>query len=234
MRLKILLLLALFYSCRNDHSTEIQKATFIDSISKKSDTLSYKELISIVDSTRLNFQQKYSANAQEVTEEIKNYLVQIIGSDFFKYWQNTPWDFNGITTDPQEGSIACGFFVTTVLRDVGIQLNRHGLAVCPSLQMMKTLTSSKEIRNLSRFNYSQFCDWLEKYGKSVFIVGLDYHTGFIVNDGDEVWFIHSNYINKVGVVKEKVTQSQALQVSKTRYVVCLSDSKKFLENWLFH
>lgn len=208
--------------------------TIISTPVTKENSLTYRQLISLVDSTRKSFGNNYTKETETVSVQAKAYFNQIIGSDVFRHWRGTPWDFNGITTDPQKGNIACGFFVTTVLRDVGIQLNRHKLAVCPSLQMMRALTSSKEIRNLSRSNYSQFCDWLKKYGKSVFIVGLDYHTGFIVNDGKEVWFIHSNYINRVGVVKEKVNLSQALQVSKTRYVTCLTDSKKFLESWLLH
>jgi hypothetical protein len=90
------------------------------------------------------------------------------------------------------------------------------LSICPSMIMMKALTSAKEIKNLSRFSYEQFSDYLKENGPAVFIVGLDYHTGFIVNDGNESWFIHSNYINKEGVVKERVSDSKALKSSKTR------------------
>jgi hypothetical protein len=100
--------------------------------------------------------------------------------------------------------------------------------------MMKELTSKRDIKNLSSLNYSDFTDWLHRYGKSVFIIGLDYHTAFIVNDGKECWFIHSNYIYKIGVIKEPVTESTALKASKTRYITCLTDNEKFLRNWLFH
>lgn len=32
--------------------------------------------------------------------------------------------------------------------------------------------------------------------------GLDIHTGFIVNNGDEVYFIHSSYVDQFMVVQE--------------------------------
>src|SRR6187455_2399459 len=32
-------------------------------------------------------------------------------------WIGTAWNFNGTSEKPQQGSIACGYFVTTILRD---------------------------------------------------------------------------------------------------------------------
>lgn len=100
--------------------------------------------------------------------------------------------------------------------------------------MMKELTSSKDIKNLSYLTYKEFGNWMRDYGKGLFIVGLDFHTGFIVNDGNEVWFMHSNYINKAGVLKEKLTESAALKSSKTRFITCLTENENFLRNWLFN
>ena len=45
-------------------------------------------------------------------------------------------------------------------------------------------------------------------------------------------FIHSNYIGRKGVTKEKVMNSTALQSSKTRWVVSLTGDKDFLKRWL--
>lgn len=64
----------------------------------------------------------------------KRHLVisRIITDSLMPCWYGTPWDFNGCTADPGKGSIACGYFVTTVLRDAGLQLNRIRLAQSPS------------------------------------------------------------------------------------------------------
>lgn len=99
---------------------------------------------------------------------------------------------------------------------------------------MKELTSSKSIMNISSLDYDEFTNLIKSYGKALFIAGLDFHTGFIMNDGNEVWFIHSNYIMKAGVMKEKVKESLALKSSKTRYITCLSNNEKFLRSWLLY
>lgn len=51
----------------------------------------------------------------------KRHLVisRIIIDSLMPCWYGTPWDFNGCTTEPGKGSIACGYFVSTVLRDAG-------------------------------------------------------------------------------------------------------------------
>lgn len=61
---------------------------------------------------------------------------------------------------------------------------------------------------------------LEKYilGKNknqVYIVGLDFHTGFITRENKDIYFIHSNYIRNEGVIKELTKNSKALNASKT-------------------
>lgn len=98
--------------------------------------------------------------------------------------------------------------------------------------MMKSLTPKQRIKNLSYLSYSAFNDTLNEYGKGVYIIGLDFHTGFIINDGKENWFIHSNYIGRKGVTKKLVINSRALKSSKTRWVVSLTGDKNFLQKWL--
>lgn len=56
---------------------------------------------------------------------------------------------------------------------------------------------------------------LSKPQNTVYIVGLDFHTGFITRENRDTYFIHSNYIQNKGVVKEKTDSSKALNASKT-------------------
>ena len=56
---------------------------------------------------------------------------------------------------------------------------------------------------------------LSKSKNTVYIVGLDFHTGFITRENKDTYFIHSSYIENKGVVKEKTETSQALNASKT-------------------
>jgi hypothetical protein len=199
---------------------------------------SYKEIKERIDSTRKSFRKEYLKANKSMQEKIADrarlYLLKSINDDLYSYWKGTPWDFNGITSAPNKGNIACGYFVTGLLQDCGYKLNRIKLSTCASMIMMKELTSFKDIKNLSSLSYEEFENWVKDYGEGLFIVGLDFHTGFIANDGKDRWFIHSNYINNIGVIKEKVAESAALKSSKTRYITCLTDNEKFLRSWLLN
>jgi hypothetical protein len=178
------------------------------------------------------YMQSDTLGKKGLFEEIKNYWVNAIGNDLYQYWKNTPWDFNGTTIKPGQGTIACGFFVATLLQDMQLKVNRRKLSVCASSQMMKSLVPKQQLKNISRLSYADFNEKLKDYGKGVYIIGLDFHTGFIVNDGKENWFIHSNYINRKGVIKETVMNAAALKSSKTRWIVSLTGDKYFLQRWL--
>lgn len=205
----------------------------------KSDSIaikSYEEVKYAIEENRKQFSLKYSSlsnlNNKESIKEISSYWVNTISNDLYNKWKNTPWDFNGTTTKPQQGNIACGFFVTAILQDMGLKINRRKLSICASSQMMKSLAPQQRLNNLSYLSYSEFNDTMKEYGKGVYIIGLDFHTGFIINDGKENWFIHSNYIGRKGVTKELVMNSPALRSSKTRWVVSLTGDKDFLQRWL--
>jgi hypothetical protein len=236
MKLPLFILLSVcFCNCqqaKNNGKQNQQLTIPNDSLSVKS----YEELIAKIASKRKEFSIKYSTensfNQKKAIEEICSYWVNAIGNDLYNKWQNTPWDFNGTTTQPQRGTIACGYFVTAILQDMNLKINRTKLSVCASSEMMKSLTPQQRIKNLSYLSYNDFNNNLSEYGKGVYIIGLDFHTGFIVNDGKENWFIHSNYIGRIGVTKETVLNSAALRSSKTRWLISLTNDKDFLHRWL--
>ena len=53
-------------------------------------------------------------------------------------WLGTPWDFNGTAKGPGAGKIACGYFVATVLKDAGFQVDRYQLAQQPSENILRS------------------------------------------------------------------------------------------------
>jgi hypothetical protein len=197
-------------------------------------TREYKELKKEITQNRKQFLYRYAAAADKtrLLAEIKNYWVATLGSDLYEQWKGTPWDFNGTTQTPRQGAIACGYFVTHLLQDMGCTLDRVKLSTCPSLTMMKSLAPEQPVLNLSRLSYAAFNERIKKAGRGVFIAGLDFHTGFLINDGTETWFLHSNYIGRQGVVKEKITASAALQASQSRFVILLTEDEAFLQRWM--
>ena len=77
-----------------------------------------------------------------------------------------------------------------------------------------------------------FMAYLKLNGFGLYIVGLDNHTGFIFNDGLDIWFIHSSILGTRDVQKEKAAGSSILQKSKYRIVGKISADEIVLENWI--
>jgi hypothetical protein len=147
-------------------------------------------------------------------------------------WLGTKWDFNGTTEVPRQGKIACGYFVTTVLRDAGLPIARVKLAQCASEQIVINLVQDKYVKRFSNIDMDNFMAYLKLNGFGLYVIGLDNHTGFIFNDGVDIWFIHSTIVGTRDVQKEKAASSTILKNSKYRIVGKISADEKILNKWI--
>ncbi|WP_196889870.1 hypothetical protein [Aureivirga sp. CE67] len=166
------------------------------------------------------------------TEEFGNKFIDLIDKQIFPYWYGTHWDYNGITETPNKGSIACGYFVTTTLRDMGVPIKRVKMAQAASEKMIKTLVSKENIYRFSYLNINEFERELNKIGDGLYIVGLDNHTGFILSNEKGDFFIHSSGYYPWQVVKEKLSNSKFIIQSKYRVIGKISSDKKFISSWV--
>jgi hypothetical protein len=158
-------------------------------------------------------------------------FIAIVCDSIIPYWMGTKWDFNGFTEKPQQGTIACGYFVTTVLRDAGVKLNRIALAQCASEEMIQKLVNKKYIHRYSNISQSDFINRLRETGKGLYIIGLDNHTGFIHYADDGIWFIHSSYVSPGTVAKHDAINNSILSFSKYRVTGKISDDELLLKSW---
>jgi hypothetical protein len=158
----------------------------------------------------------FEACKNSPAEENKKRLTHFIADSLLPCWYGTPWDFNGTTQTPQTGAIACGYFVTTTLRDAGMKIDRVKLAQCASEQLVKTTCT--DLQRFSNRSLEDFVAAVKKNGFGLYITGLDNHTGFIYNDGREVYFIHSGVIAPRCALREKAIESVTLRNSKYRVV----------------
>ena len=167
--------------------------------------------------------------ANRQPKEVSDYLFKLVRYDIYAYWHGTRWAFYGMTRTPQQGTIACGYFVTNTLADLGFKIDNVKLAQCVSGDMIKVLCT-----DIHSFNgIKNFEAYMEKQPEnSVFIVGLDFHTGYIVKDAAGSYFLHSNYIGKEGVIKEKIGESAALANNKFFMIGSLTANKKLLKQWV--
>ncbi len=188
------------------------------------DAKNYPKTLDSIKQIRSHLKGKSNA---EIAKVFTNQLTNKI----FPYWYGTHWDFNGTTQTPNEGSIACGYFVTTTLRDLGVDINRVKLAQCASEEMIKKLVTEDNIYRFSNKSIEEFEQTLKEKGNGIYVVGLDNHTGFLYLSEEGNYFIHSSGARPFKVVKEKFMESSLLMKSKYRVAGKLSGDKKLLSNW---
>ncbi|MES2777716.1 MAG: hypothetical protein V4722_26290 [Bacteroidota bacterium] len=164
--------------------------------------------------------------------QLQKAFVSVMVDSLFPYWYGTPWDFNGTSQKPGEGSIACGYFITTLLQDAGVPIRRVKLAQCASQEMIYDLVKKNPKKVFSNAPIETFVEYIREQGFGLSIVGLDAHVGFLYNDGSEVFFIHAKWVNPRAVVKEIASQSEVLYHSAYKIVGKISDDVVFLKRWV--
>ena len=206
MRFKLFIIIVitiLFSSCTKKNSKDSQLAG--------EQNITYKEYIS---------------NIQNIKdqEKRKSTFFTFINDFVPYYWTSTKWSFNGTSRIPKQGTIACGYFVTNILSDFGFTINRTYLAQQPSSVMIKKICSENSIKHFS--SITEVIKYLKtRKEKEVYIVGLDFHAGFIIRDKKNIYFLHSNYINSKGVVKELLIKSLAFRHSKSYMIGSISENE---------
>jgi hypothetical protein len=199
-------------------------------------THNYKEILAQLEAGRRKLASRYQrASAAErivLIDEARTVITRSIYDDLVPAWYGTAWDFNGTSETPQQGKIACGYFVSTVLRDAGYKVERVRLAQQASENIILSLTTDSFVKRFRRVAIGDFVDAVKEWGPGIYIVGLDIHVGFIVNTGDEVYFIHSSYVEPYTVVREKAIESRILAGSNYRVLGKVFADDRLISNWL--
>lgn len=159
-------------------------------------------------------------------------LLEAMLPEMMRCWLGTKWDYNGMTEQPGDGKIACGYYVSTVMRDAGFNLHRIKLAQQPSQRILRAFVPRSDMHIHSGMRYAAFCEKVKSLEKGIYIVGLDHHVGFIVHDGSQLSFIHSSAGAPQCVVDESERNAEALQESTYRVVGNVTAQTPTLLNWL--
>ena len=196
----------------------------------------YKDSVARLEAERLRFASRYqhasSTERAAVIADARAVITRSIYDDLFPAWYGTPWDFNGTSEIPQQGKIACGYFVSTILRDAGLKVERVRLAQQASENIILSLTTNTFVKRFRRVPINEFVNVVKQWGPGIYIVGLDVHVGFIVNTGADVYFIHSSYIEPYAVVSEKAIESKILASSNYRVLGNVFADDVLITNWL--
>jgi len=146
-------------------------------------------------------------------------------------WFGTAWTFNGHSTTPGEGSIACGYFVTTIVRHAGFDIDRVALAQAASEKIILTLSDPAETWRFSDREAEEVIDEVRASGgDGLYAVGLDRHAAFLVIDGDRADLCHSSVLDGRDVRCEDAVESRGF-ISRYRVIGKLL-GRRMLVPWL--
>ena len=186
-----------------------------------------------VENERAALKAKYStsSNKTQNLDETRKLLTEYLYNDIFNHWYTTKWSFEGHTETPKQGTIACGYFVSTTLRDVGFNLNRYKLAQKSPEEEAKVIACGTSIEKRENISKQELKNYFLKQKDGIYFIGLDFHVGYIYKNNQEVYFIHSNYIENKGVMKETIENSKAI-VSSKYFIVSITHNDNLIKKWL--
>ncbi|MFS4418245.1 hypothetical protein [Maribacter sp. 2307ULW6-5] len=168
--------------------------------------------------------------SHQVGQRFTAHLVNRI----FPHWYGTEWTFNGHTAVPKKGSIACGYFVSTTLRDMGLNLNRYHMAQKGPLDEAQMISSGSAITTITAQTAQEAMDALDAYAEEgLYFIGFDKgHVGFLLKEKGQLSLIHSNYLWPVSVVSEPLEKAAILNKFSTYHLVPITHNPGLMQKWL--
>lgn len=171
----------------------------------------------------------------EVLGRARTALVRALADELLPAWSGTPWSMQGTATHPGEDSIACGYFVSTVLRDAGLDLNRVKFGQAAALRIQRATTpDGVKVHRFFSIPPARLAERIAALGDGVYLIGLDVHVGFVVVDGEDVWFVHSSYTDDRVVIRESLANAKAIANSQSHgyFVSELFSTDASVRKWL--
>ncbi|MCB9764126.1 MAG: hypothetical protein H6739_30425 [Alphaproteobacteria bacterium] len=173
------------------------------------------------------------ADAEErpaVLSEARAAAFEAITQELMPAWAGTPWAFYGTTQAPGQGDIACGYYVSTVLRDAGFKVERVKMAQQASEYIIRSLTPESQILRRWGASPDAIVDAVAARGDGLDVVGLDYHVAFLVTREGKTQMCHSNFFTPSEVLCEPAREAIALHSNVHVVGRILGDG--LMEAWL--
>lgn len=242
--LTLLLCIILFTSCSNDQQGNTVENFPADSY------IASKELHTSQNLTELGFKLYTNSDYNEAKNEIQKQLESIKKTDKEKldtkttfsdfllnkiipHWYGTKWSFNGHTSMPKSGEIACGYFVSTTLQDAGLNVNRFQLAQQSPLNEATSLALDKDVQFFDEETAKESLEKMRKQlNEGIYFIGFGKsHVGFLVKRKRSVILIHSNYIDEKGVDIEFADNSKVFHSFKQFYITPITENQTLMDSW---
>ena len=204
-----------------------------------SQTTNYTKSLKSIKENKTQFQTRYKSAVTKnekklVLADAKIFILNSILNTILPQWMGTPWSFEGHSEQPNTGSIACGYFVSTTLNQCGFNINRYKLAQKNPKNEALIIQLDNSIEHFENKSVSEFKSYFLKNKKDgIYFIGLDFHVGYLQKEGEHLYFIHSNYINSEGVVKEEISSSKAFK-SSHYYVANITQNDLLIKKWILN
>lgn len=193
--------------------------------------LSYEQARAELASRRTELSATWKKRPNEARQEARTTLLAYLENSAFPAWEGTTWDFYGTTTTPREGKIACGYYVTTVLEQAGFRLKRVLLAQQASAWLVETVARGTRVDWIRPAGNREAVEEIRRrFGDGLYVIGFDYHVGFLRLEGDRAAFCHSSFIEPGSVTCEDPVPAGAF-ASRT-YVVADALNDRLLDDWI--
>lgn len=167
-------------------------------------------------------------------DNVKRVFTNQLVDKIIPFWYGTPWSFGGHTAVPNQGKIACGYFISTTLRDMGIKLNRYTLAQKSPIDEAKMISCGAVIDKVVQDTPEKAFEEIDRLTKEgLYFIGFDEgHVGYLLKRKGELLLIHSNYLAPVSVCIETLKESRVFKRFTTFHLVSISNNEPLLQRWL--
>jgi len=191
----------------------------------------YTALLHKIKTDRLYFKSLYQTNPTKAIDSASTYLYKNLIDKIVPHWYGTQWDFNGYTNKPNDGLIACGYFVSTTLKHLGFNLNRYKMAQQAGLIEARMLQPKTELKIYSNLTFAALETKVNSiYSDGVYFVGLDNHVGYVLIKDKTLYFLHSSYCDDKVVIE--LAETSACFRSNIYVFAEISTNKKLVTNWI--
>ena len=179
------------------------------------------------------FKNLYQTNRNTAIDSASTHLYSKLINEIIPHWYGTEWDFNGYTNTPNDGLIACGYFVSTTLKHLGFNLNRYKMAQAAGLNEAKLLQSKSELKIYSGLTFKELETKVNSvYTDGIYFVGLDNHVGYVLIKDKTLYFLHSSYCDDKVVIE--LAETSACFASNIYVFAEVTTNKTLVTNWIFN
>lgn len=242
MKILLTFFVVFFFSCSESSKASAQISTaFADSEPEKLllvkaveakpiVKVDYKMLVSGYEKRRLAVADNWKSSPENYSAIEAELLASF--STLSDQWMGTRWALGAPQSKVpgKDNRINCGTFVGRILNDAGFRVKVNHLQRQPAQLIIQSFVGGKRVRKFSNKKMDSFLKSVNSMGPGLYIIGLDFHVGFLLHTGNDLRFIHASYENG-RVRNERAADATPIITSKYR-VVGKVLSQKNIKDWV--